>query len=184
MIINLFEIPIFVGKIHLKNIKLKKSKFSKTWLSKTRSTFKHTFEQIEQNNIENVIEKESLIYLLKTLVELFEEKINEPFEIYLDNIWENKYSNGDYQEPHIHTKSDFSFIIYKEVEKDGGKTLFFNPSRNFIDPYFNITHLFLKNYMPSCKKGEIVLFPSFLEHMVLKTSNQHTISGNIKFKKK
>jgi hypothetical protein len=39
-------------------------------------------------------------------------------------------------------------------------------------------------FMPKCKTGQIVIFPSFLEHMVLKSSKQKTISGNLGFKKK
>lgn len=177
MIVNLFEIPIYIGEIDLKKIKLINQKLEKTWLSDTNSSYKNTLDE----NIENVIDKDSLTYLLKSIVKLFEEKQQQKFEISLINIWENIYNNNDFQEPHIHTKSDFSFIIYKKVEKNGGKTLFFNPSRNFIDPFSNISYMYDKTFQPHCKKGQIVLFPSFLEHMVLKTSNQHTISGNIRF---
>jgi len=179
MIVNLFEIPIFIGQIDLKKIKLKNQKLEKTWFSETNSSYKNTLDE----NIENVIDKDSLIYLLNSIVKLFEEKHQEKFEISLINIWENIYSDNDYQEPHIHTKSDFSFIIYKKVEEEGGKTLFFNPSRNFIEPFSNISYMYDKSFKPYCKAGQIVLFPSFLEHMVLKTSNQHTISGNIRFNK-
>jgi hypothetical protein len=179
MIINLFEIFVLISDVDLKKIKLKKILFDETWLSKTQSTYKASF----QKKVEDTIEKEPSIYLMNLLVKMLEEKIKFPFNITLINIWENKYENADYQEPHIHTKSDFSFIIYKKVDKDGGKTLFLNPSRNFIDPFYNISNLFEKNFLPSCKQGQIILFPSFLEHMVLKTSNQHTISGNISFKK-
>lgn len=179
MMINLFEIPIFIDEIDLKKIKLIKRPLEKTWISKTKSSYTSNVDE----NVENVIEKDSLIYLLQKIVKLLEEKVQHKFEISLINIWENIYSDNDYQEPHIHTKTDFSFIIYKRVEEDGGKTLFFNPSRNFIDPFFNISHLFDKTYKPKCKEGQLILFPSFLEHMVLKTSNQHTISGNIRFNK-
>ena len=37
-------------------------------------------------------------------------------------------------------------------------------------------------FRPSCREGQIIVFPSFLEHMVKKTSNAITISGNIDFK--
>tara|TARA_B100001564_G_C20345386_1_gene536476 strand:- start:75 stop:617 length:543 start_codon:yes stop_codon:yes gene_type:complete len=177
MILNLFEIPIFIGEIDLKKIKLKNRKLEKTWLSDTNSSYKKTLDE----NIESVIEKDSLIYLLDSLIKLFEEKKQKRFEISLINIWENIYKNNDFQEPHIHTDSDFSFIIYKKVEKKGGKTLFFNPSRNFIEPFSNISYMYDMAFRPLCKKGQVILFPSFLEHMVLKTSDQHTISGNIRF---
>jgi len=177
MIKNLFEIPVFIGDIDVDKIKLKKINFEKTWLSKTNSTYKNTKDE----DILNVIEKDSVIYLLNILAKLLEEKIEERFEISLLNIWENVYSDNDFQEPHIHAKSDYSFIIYKEVEKDGGKTVFLNPNRNVMESFTNIHHHFQNIFKPSCNKGQVIIFPSFLEHMVLKTSNQHTISGNLKF---
>ena len=57
MILNLFEIPIFIGEIDLKKIKLKNRKLEKTWLSDTNSSYKKTLDE----NIESVIEKDSLI---------------------------------------------------------------------------------------------------------------------------
>jgi hypothetical protein len=174
MIINLFEIPIFIGNIDSKKIKLKNQSFKSIWVSETHSSFNN-------KNPQETIENESVLYLLNIIIKLLEEKINYPFEIYLKNIWENQYNKDDYQEPHIHAKSDFSFIIYKEGEE--GKTLFFNPSRNFIEPFDNIEFMFKKTFMPKCKKDQIVIFPSFLEHMVLKCSDVKTISGNLNFKK-
>ena len=64
MILNLFEIPIFIGEIDLKKIKLKNRKLEKTWLSDTNSSYKKTLDE----NIESVIEKDSLIYLLASLI--------------------------------------------------------------------------------------------------------------------
>ena len=128
------------------------------------------------------MEKDNIKYLLETIVKILEEKIQYPFELNLCNIWQNNYNNNDYQEPHIHAKSDFSFIIYKDVTE--GKTVFLNPIRNFLMLYGNISYMFDEVFMPKCKTGQIVIFPSFLEHMVLKSSKQKTISGNLGFKKK
>ena len=174
MIINLFEVPIFIGNIDSKKIKLKNQFFNPHWMSETNSSY--------TKNTRETIEKESALYLLNIIVQLLQEKINYSFEINLQNIWENQYNKDDYQEPHIHTESDFSFIVYKEGEE--GKTLFFNPSRNFIEPFVNINTMFQRTFMPKCKKDQIIIFPSFLEHMVLKCSDVKTISGNLIFKKK
>jgi len=175
MIVNLFEIPIFIGNIDIKKIKLNNKNFEKTWISETPSTYNESL--ISTLNIENEVTE----YLLKKIVEILEEKIKYTFELRLLNIWENYYKNGDYQEPHIHANSDFSFVIYKKVEE--GKTVFLNPIRNYLMIYKNINHMFQQTFMPKCKSGQIVIFPSFLEHMVLKSSNQITVSGNISFKK-
>ena len=176
MIVDLFKIPIFIGNINVKKIIFKNKNFNKTWISETPSSYNQSFENV--SNMKN----ENIKYLLETIVKILEEKIQYPFELNLQNIWENNYVNNDYQEPHIHPKSDFSFIIYKDVQE--GKTVFLNPIRNFLMIYSNISHMFKSEFMPKCKNGQIVIFPSFLEHMVLKSSKQKTISGNLGFKKK
>jgi len=175
MIVDLFKIPIFIGNIDVNKINLKNQNFYKTWVSQTNSSYKESFENVSK------MSKESIKYLMETIVKILQEKINYPFELKLYNIWENHYINNDYQEPHIHSNSDFSFIIYKDVKQ--GKTVFLNPIRNYLLFYKNISHMFEENIMPKCKTGHIVIFPRFLEHMVLKSSKQKTISGNLGFKK-
>ena len=175
MIVDLFKIPIFIGNIDSKKISLKNKVFKDTWMSKTKSTYEQSLEK----NYENI---DNIQYLLDVISKILQEKIKYSFKLSLINIWENNYINNDYQEPHIHPKSDFSFIIYKDVQE--GKTVFLNPIRNFLMIYSNISHMFKSEFMPKCKNGQIVIFPSFLEHMVLKSSKQKTISGNLGFKKK
>ena len=178
MIVELFSIPVFIGNIDASKIEIKNKQFKKTWLSDTESTHGNSTDG-NNKKFENV---QNVEYLMKTIVELLEEKIKYNFEIRLLHIWENFYNQHDYQEPHIHEKSDFSFIIYKDVEE--GKTVFLNPIKNYLLFYKNIAHMFDSLFMPKCKTGQIIIFPSFLEHMVLKNSNQTTIAGNLKFIKK
>jgi len=179
MIVNLFEIFTIIQNIDLDKIKLKNLIFEKNWYSETESTFKNN----KDKKIQELIEEDSLNYILNILINMLEEKIKYSFKIELTYIWQNSYTNNDYQEPHIHGNSDFSFVIYKDVDKEGGKTMFFNPNKNLITAFQNITHMFNLFFLPKCKPGQIILFPSFLEHMVLKNSQQKTISGNIKFEK-
>ena len=35
-------------------------------------------------------------------------------------------------------------------------------------------------YKPKCKQGDLIIFPSFMTHMVLPLSNSETIAGNLK----
>jgi len=179
MIVNLFETFVIINNINLNKIKLKNSKFKKTWLSKTESSYETNYSK----KIQDVADEDSLNYILNILVEMLEEKVKYPFKISITHLWQNNYTDNDYQEPHIHSNSDFSFVIYESVDDDGGKTLFFNPNKNLILAYSDITHMFNIHFLPKCKAGQIILFPSFLEHMVLKNSQQKTISGNIKFEK-
>ena len=85
--------------------------------------------------------------------------------------------NNDFQEPHVHSTSQFSFIIYEEV--DIPHTIFFNPAKYLIEAT-NCTFV-PREFKPQVRKGQIIVFPSYLEHMVNKNSDQVTISGNINF---
>ena len=40
--------------------------------------------------------------------------------------------------------------------------------------------IFFKHYEPKLKQGDIIVFPSYLEHWVRPNSDSMTIAGNIK----
>ena len=63
------------------------------------------------------------------------------------------------------------------------KTLFFSPDHFLIDFFYE--NSFLKNFFkttffPRLTKNQIIIFPSFLEHMVKKNNESITISGNLR----
>jgi|GEM_PF-2025929 len=173
MKLNLFSVPIFIDNIDSSKIDIKNQNFEKTWNSETLSSF----------NYSNILDKESFNYLLKIIAGSLSTQFKEPLKIQLLNIWENRYTDNDFQEKHAHPQAHFSFIIYKEVTE--GKTIFFNPAINLIESYypapyfFNKTNFFQLEFLPKCRKDQIVIFPSFIEHMVKKINNSVTISGNI-----
>lgn len=171
MIIDLFKIPVLINNIDVKKIKLRNKNFNKTWITQTPSTHNEKPE-IDQNSVQ---------YLTDTIATILEEIIKYPFKIYIKDIWENHYIDNDYQEPHLHVGCDFSFIIYKDVKES--KTVFINPLQHYLKFYKNISHMFDEFFIPKCKTGQIIIFPSFLQHMVMKSSKQKTISGNIVFNK-
>tara|TARA_R100001015_G_C4599056_1_gene154127 strand:+ start:635 stop:1177 length:543 start_codon:yes stop_codon:yes gene_type:complete len=175
MKLDLFSIPIYVGNIDLDKIKLKKIKVKRQWLSGTESS----------HDCHNEITEECSRYILNTIVELLNYDIQVPYELALSSIWQNNYINNDYQERHAHPGSDFSFIIYKKVKQS--HTVFFNPAMQLIESYYRKVHLVKTVLIDSlfkveCREGQIVVFPSFLEHMVLKNNNSITISGNVNIK--
>jgi|TARA_R110000744_G_scaffold114075_2_gene213393 hypothetical protein len=173
MKLNLFSVPIFIDNIDSSKIDIKNQNFEKTWNSETISSFNST----------NLLDKESVNYLLGIISNSISKEFNETLKIQLLNIWENRYTDNDFQEKHTHPQAHFSFIIYKEVIE--GKTIFFNPAINLIESYypapyfFDKTNFFQVEFLPKCRKDQIVIFPSFLEHMVKKINNSVTISGNI-----
>ena len=171
MIYNLFSTPIFYGDIDSEKIVFEKqNEFIPSWMSRAQSTKSHNFV--------NALKNESKIYLLKKISELMSEKFT-GFEVDLINIWTNKYKNNDYQEPHIHPKSHFSFIIYSKVQES--KTYFLAPNDYLVES-FGMESIYKTKDFLRFKNNSIVIFPSFLPHGVQPSENQETIAGNLLFK--
>ena len=167
MIVNLFSVPILIGNINLDKIKITNEKFTNEWVSGTKTSHGH----------KNTIDADSQQYLGKTFALLLKTLLKENLRLKIIAIWENIYEKDDIQEPHVHGASHFSFIIYKEVAES--QTVFFHPGKNAIQCLETINYFETEQKLP-LRKGQFVIFPSFLEHMVLKSSNQKTISGNIR----
>ena len=72
MFLELFKIPVFIGNINIDKINLKNQNFKKTWLSETSSSYRESFSNVTK------MEKESIKYLMETIVYILEEK-NELF---------------------------------------------------------------------------------------------------------
>ena len=166
MIVNLFSVPILIGNIDLDKIKISSEKFKTKWVSSVKTS--HGFK--------NTIDKESQNYMGKKFALLLKTLLKEEFNLKLINIWENIYEKNSFQEPHTHGSSHFSFIIYKKV--DESRTVFFHPGKNAIQCLDTINYFKTDQSLP-LREGQFVIFPSFLEHMVLQSSNQTTISGNL-----
>ena len=166
MKIELFSTPLIIGNIDLNKFKLIAPELKNTWESNTLSTYGQ----------ENKMTKENYDYLMVTLASLLGQVIRGETTFKLQNIWENDYRENDFQENHIHTGSHFSFIIYVKGEKSN--TVFFAPHKYLIECFYKQNE-FPYSYQSECRPGQIVLFPSYLEHMVLKNTGSITYAGNI-----
>jgi len=168
MKLNLFSIPIYISNIDEEKIQLNKSVVKKTWFSETMSSIGEGSE----------LNEESQKYLLKKIGNILLKDIKKKFEIKLTWIWENHYKDGDFQEQHAHPGSHMSFIIYKKINQS--KTVFFNPTIDLIESYYQKDYQPVeKSFKPECRQGQIIIFPSFLKHMVQKLKDSITIAGNI-----
>lgn len=172
MIYNLFRTPIFYGDIDSKKIQFEQQNdFIPSWLSRANST--------KSKNKDNILRTESKIYLLKTICLIMGEEFKN-FSLNLINIWTNQYNQNDYQEPHIHPDSHFSFIIYSKVKES--KTYFTAPN-NYLIEAFKMESLYKTKEYVNLSNNKIVIFPSFLSHGVQSSNDQETIAGNLLFKK-
>ena len=171
MIVNLFSVPIMIGNIDLEKVKIKNDKFSHKWLSQTKTS--HGFK--------NVFEPASEKYVGNLFADSLGELIKRSFMLMFTAVWENNYIKNDFQEPHIHVHSHFSFIVYKKANESN--TVFLNPSKYLLQS-LDLGNIIPENYKLSLRQGQFVIFPSFLEHMVLQGNNYTTISGNFNIKEK
>ena len=173
MKLDLFSIPIWIGNIDASRIIVDDTDLSQTFRSEIKTSFS------EQNNIP----QDSLDYLYDVIIKLLNRSITRPYNIKLGHIWNNYYESDDYQEIHTHPGSDVSFIIYKKIKESS--TIFQNPNSSVIGSYYYSSDTLTKlvgnlDYRPECRENQIVVFPTFLEHYVRKTSNALTVSGNMK----
>ena len=173
MRIDLFSIPIFIGDIDASKVIVKSKKFVRVPFSNIKTSYPVDCEVTMPNK--------SSQYLLKCIHALLHECIQQKFTLALTSVWENIYEKEDFQEGHIHPYHHFSFIVYKKIKQS--KTAFFAPHKNLLESFYAghyLYNIYQSNFIPDCKQNQIIIFPSFLEHMVMKTSNARTISGNLK----
>lgn len=167
MKIDLFSIPVFLDTVELDKIKITQSDYQPTFLSKIKTTYNNKCQLSPMSND----------YLCEILDRnlLLTGKIK---EAKITAIWRNMYEIYDTQEVHIHSNSQWSFIIYETVEKS--RTVFLNPAWKSIEYHFSDdSQTFPVTWRPKVDPGTIIIFPSFLEHYVLKGNQGSTIAGNI-----
>jgi len=165
---NIFPNLIAIKHLDLSNLKVVGNKFKKTFESNVKTTLKgNTLFDKDSMNYLNIQLTETLSYLLKPYCKNFVFNISD--------IWINRYDKKDYQGSHVHP-SDFSFIIYYKVDKS--YTVFNSPIKSLLESKVN--KVFNHDYETNFKQGDIIIFPSYLEHWVKPNSNNITISGNIK----
>jgi hypothetical protein len=174
MKLDLFSVPIWMGNIDSDKINLIEQDLKPSFGSEIKTTY---YESHKSN-----IQPESLEYLYQVIINLLGETVKIPFQLRLINIWKNVYEDKDFQETHIHCGSDLSFVIYQDVIQSN--TEFMNPAHKLISAFF-VKHQRKKDilghetFAPECRKNQIIIFPSYLEHFVRKTSNAVTVSGNL-----
>ena len=166
---EIFAIPIFEDQVDLDKIILPDVELEGTWDSDTKTTF---HKQDPKN-----VPKETWEYLSEVI-----DRNLYPGECMGANprfghIWKNVYGKHDYQDVHIHPNCQWSFVISVDSVS---KTSFLNPSIKDIQNQIGQSVVqFPLDYKPNLGPGSIIIFPSFLFHMVNSGVEGTTISGNV-----
>ena len=166
---ELFGIPIFEDEVDLEKIVLPDAELENTWDSGTPTTFgTQKVDDVPQETwkyLSEVVERN--LYYGECM------GANPRF----GHIWKNVYGKHDYQDVHKHPNCQWSFVIYVDTYS---KTSFLNPSMKDIQNQIgNQVVQFPLDYKPNLGPGSIIIFPSFLMHMVNNGVGGTTISGNI-----
>ena len=163
---SIFSTPIWIKDIDPKKVNLTSTNFKSNFLSGTLSSY--SFDNT--NNKITVAGKEYLESVILDCLKDFKiDKCN------LIQIWRNIY-NDDFQEKHNHTNSHFSFTIYEKLLKP--QTMFYHPAHDMIHAA-RLNNIIYPYCFPEVKQNQIILFPSYLDHMVVRSKDSMTISGNI-----
>lgn len=120
----------------------------------------------------------NVMEFLNDLYELDDTKLAVEFR----TPWINIYNKFDYQEQHSHfcTRDNFSYCYYHKKPENSGDIVFVSGSVDYNEfyPYPIVDH----KYKPEVSEGEILIFPSWLNHLVTPNKTEKsrvTISGNI-----
>ena len=160
-----FAAPFFIEPIDLDKVNLISEKYEQSYLSGIETTMgsdKFTDESYE--------------YVKSLIRDCIGQFLQDDF--FLGQVWRNRYTKTDWQDPHIHSGAQWSFIIYESV--DYSRTVFMNPSRKVImNQWAMYGNVIPMDFMPQVPSGNIVIFPSWIEHFVTNGNEGTTIAGNV-----
>ena len=146
----------------------------KQWESSTTTSFK---------NFNNISQKSHNI-LVNELLKYTKQVITKEHQINLYEIWANEYMEKEFQEPHTHPRSHFSFTIIHKCPEESGRLKFYNPYEQLEyaheDIFFKCGFSLIE---PAQEENTIIIWPSYMKHMVTPGSNKTkriTYSGNFK----
>jgi len=167
---NIFPNYIGIKNIDLNKFKINNKKFKKTFESKIKTSL----------NTDNLFLPNHINYFNIQLTEIFSNIFKmmnfKTFVFNVKDIWTNIYNKNDFQGTHVHP-SDYCFILYYDVKKSS--TVFNSPVKDLLESRGSKINVFFTEYEPKCNKGDLLVFPGYMQHWVRPTSNAKTIAGNI-----
>ena len=169
---DLFATPVFVIPVDINQIEVpyQTKDFAPTFESGLDTTYR-----------KQKVPEQTYAYLRSVIAPVLN-SLSDPWRTmkFID-LWRNRYTKTDYQSGHIHPHVQWSFIIYEDVPS---KTIFMNPALHLIQNQSH--HPGSKDHPivwhPRIEPENMVLFPSWIEHMVIPGNEGHTIAGNIELK--
>ena len=144
----IFPTPFFIEEIDLDKVKLNSDSYESSYLSGIKTTMGT-----------DSFSDESYEYVYGLIEECIGQFLKDPF--YIGQVWRNKYTKTDWQDPHIHSGAQWSFIIYESVEHS--RTVFMNPARKVIMNQWGMyVDSIMTDFFPQIEPGHICSFPAWV----------------------
>lgn len=172
-VIGLFPTPVYQNKI---NFKLDIDKLTQQ-LSFTKNEGGNSF-----SNEQHILDIDDLIDLKKLInenLQSYTDTVINPqkeLEIYITNSWLNISRQGEQHHKHSHVNSLISGVYYVKTGSDDSITFYHN-RYNQIKIYPKEYNIFNSDsWTIPVSSGDILLFPSYLDHGVTSCNNDIRIS--------
>ena len=177
---NLWPIPVYKSELPVREkwkVLIKSLEYNRTHINNSDIS-KDRFLLNSMPELKTEIEKHLEYYVRNYLT------VKDNAQFYLLNSWCNIHGPGEYSQIHCHANSIFSGVYYPIFPDDSGDIAFHKSwnFKNIIDQnikldYEEHNNITAQNYVIKLTEGDIVLFPSHLDHSVYEnTSNQSRYS--------
>mgnify|MGYP001243607851 CR=1 FL=1 len=176
------ELQIELVEETLRVAEEERSNATNPWAGRIDSSFKHN------EYVNTVSDKCPLLekWIYKQVNEYLNDlQLEQPYSFTkMDESWFNWSGKGMYQEFHIHPESDISGTFYVQTPPNCGNIIF-NPPASAYN-YHKLTHrstVLEKSLHFEPMPARMILFPSYLEHMVQDNKNTEeriSVAFNIK----
>lgn len=170
-LIQLFSIPLFysnVGELETQTKNFVKAlDYPDEAAGHDHTQNKYILNLPEMTAIKDKIDQ-AVQYFVKDIIE-----VNDDVDFNLENSWINRHSKGEYNTLHWHSNAMLSGVYYID-SAEGAGDIVFQKSHLWTNLFHDTVRVGYKNpnmhntteFFISPNAGDIVLFPSHLEHQV------------------
>ena len=172
---GLFPTPVLFAKFHRDWTKEEKEFFDETAKSTTQNTGNLTSADryVLDHDVMKDIREYYQFYLNYYMEKIYAPKYS--VETYITQSWMNYTKTGQFHHKHAHPNSWLSGCIYVSTEREKDRITFYKEGYNRINlPTENFNPYNSESWWFSVGTGDIVIFPSYLTHMVEQTTSTDT----------
>lgn len=169
MITDLFKVPIYNINLELENDVLKN--YCLEVYSKDEGRTQSNVGGWQSKDLEKDSRLDDLASEILFHSDYFLKELKLDLESGITNLWININKYRDYTREHLHPNSKLSGVYYVEVPENSGDIVFLHPAYDLLGYDWKCKSRMCSDYVSSGKRmrpksGTLVLFPSWLRHLV------------------